>query len=1510
MNYVRTWSAGYSVNSSATLKQGTLLQVKQSTQYFDGLGRIFQTVSKQGAMATVTSPNGTFEDIAAAVDLVQPVLYDALGREQYKFVAFAANNAGGNVSVADGELKLTPYAQHQLFMDGYFSSQNEANYYSKSIFEITPLSRAMEQFAPGKSWAGTASQLNANDRHSQKFKYWSNTAADAVRIWDITDGTAANPLSSVYATTTAYLPGTLFKTVSEDEHGKQVIEFKDKEGQVILRKIQLTAAADDGTGSGYLGWLCTYYLYDDLNHLRCVIQPEGVNALYNAGWDFSQVAPTGGGGGAILLEEQCFRYEFDFRDRIVVKKVPGAFPAYMVYDNRDRLVLTQDGNLAAQATPQWRYTQYDNFNRAVATGIWTTNIPLATHISAANGVPTSLQDNYPAANAAGLEELTRTFYDDYGFLSNTAYAGHGLPITASTAYANAYLEPVSNTTWPYAQSVAINNNVKSMVTGGRVRALGTNTWLYSANYYDGKGRVILVQQKNLTGGTDNKTTQYSFSGAPFLEVQQQEVVGGSGTETTVTVTKFTYDALGRMVKTEKKVSNSSVAASMPAFKTVSKIFYNTLGQVKEKAIGTKPGNSSLPLENLHYEYNVRGWLLGINRAFTSPAVDAVPGTSSWFGFDLGYDKLANASGRSYTAVQYNGNLEGMIWRSVGDGVSRKYDFGYDAANRLLRGVFEQRNADGNWNNSQVNYGMMMGDDGFDVASAYDLNGNIKRMQQWGLKAGANAQVDDLRYTYKQNGKSNQLQNVIDLANDAGTMLGDFRTASTHPQYTAKLNPSTQANTIADYAYDANGNLITDLNKAIGTQIPSPGNGGAITYNHLNLPWVITVAGKGTITFAYDGLGRKLKKTVAEGANITTTWYIGSDVYEQKNSGPLVLQFETHEDGRIRNATLNGGTGLVYDYFLKDHLGNVRMVLTEEQKVLRYPASTLEGSTTIGINSLINTEKNYFTIDESKIKHEINIPDWGNAIDNVYYNHNGNPPANDNYPQGVTPASTIESVNLYELNGASNRTGLQFMIKVMAGDKIDIFGRSYYKNTATINNSNSTLLDVATILGGMLQVPGSAVAAKGVTGTQLAAINNGTIPSSFIRGNNNETTTVPKAYINYLFFDDQFKYVGGDFSRVGTSDIVKDHWTVDQANLKGVMVPKNGYLFVYVSNESNVNVYFDNIQVIRTPGPLLEETHYYPFGLAMSGISSRATNGIAGNKIKFGGKELQSEEFSDGSGLELYDFDFRTLDPQIGRFHGIDPLSDLDRRWTPYRYAYNNPLRYIDPDGLWEIEIGEREIMKKGKGTGKFEKYIQFVAEKGDDISTLAEQTGLSKEKLEKGLQGVEIKEGTKLDKLGVRAADNIISEGNYYLNNQGRAWNSNCFGTALSLSKDGRINFDIDNSRTGTIGNPQDADQKLQENFKQTEKPTFGDVIRYAFADGYKGRDDFGHGLPDKGNEAGGTQHYAVFLLKTKSGDVYVFSKNGAGEKGPWVVTKDSSFTSSYGERTPIGTGSPYYTTK
>ncbi|MBO9592562.1 MAG: hypothetical protein J7599_06590, partial [Niabella sp.] len=435
VNYIRTWTPTAPATDAAGLPGKGLTEVKEATQYFDGLGRPLQTVVKKGSMVT-TDVHNVATDAAAAKDQVTPVLYDAFGRQQYQFSPYASTSS-------DGLLKTDPFSELLGANGAKYGSQGEDNYYSQTVFEASPLNRVMEQFAPGKNWAGTATQ---SVHRSVKTDYWINTATDAVRIWTVNHATPAVPVASDYAVSGVYPAGELYKNVTEDEHQKQVIEFKDKEGQVILKKVQLTAGKDGGAGSGHDGWICTYYIYDDLNRLRCVIQPEGVKTLSSNGWQLT----------TNLLAEQCFRYEYDDRSRMVVKKVPGAAEVVMVYDMRDRLVMTQDGN--QRGTGLWLYTLYDHMNRPVKTGLLSANNTPATHWTAAmsKSGDTNADIQYPEAGTLQYTTaLTETFYDDYTWVNKPEYNIYDAEgFKAFDMLHNGHLLTASNTTFPYAQAPA------------------------------------------------------------------------------------------------------------------------------------------------------------------------------------------------------------------------------------------------------------------------------------------------------------------------------------------------------------------------------------------------------------------------------------------------------------------------------------------------------------------------------------------------------------------------------------------------------------------------------------------------------------------------------------------------------------------------------------------------------------------------------------------------------------------------------------------------------------------------------------------------------------------------------------------------------------------------------------------------------------------------------------------------------------------------------------------------
>jgi RHS repeat-associated protein len=1220
VNFVRTWTSN-APDQNPSVVTRVLKDVKQTTLFVDGLGRPIQNVARQGSLVAGSN----------AVDLVGTTVYDEFGREVRKYLPFAANNTGGNSSISDGYFKLNPFDQQQYFysdnnVNSPLKGQGETFYYGKIDYEPSQLNRMQKTFSPGNSWV--------HDGRAVETKYWVNTGTDAVRMWIVNDaGGGLGTYSTPAGISGIYPAGTLFKQVAKDEEGKQAIEFKDKDGRIILKKIQLTAADDNGQGAAYPGWLCTYYIYDNVNRLRAVVQPAGVDFLNTHNWDFST-------NGGVILEEQCYRYQYDQRGHMIRKKEPGAAETWMVYDERDRVVLTQDGNMRLKH--KWFYTQYDDKNRKIATGLWTDHANynnLSLHLGLAK-----ISQNYPDLNGQTYEQLTWLYYDDYSWSNSLSNDLKNF----ETIYANDHLLKATNRLYPYPQSVVTSAQTRGLITGSKIKVLESNPVKYitTLKFYDEKGRVIQVRSTNITDGIDIQTTQYNWSGQPLVVVEKQQK-NGSNAQTTIVVTQMTYDDLNRLSKVDKKISNSLInSGAMPsAWTTILQNEYNAVGQVSRKKLGTKPGVPGTALSNLGYEYNIRGWLASINKDFITKET---PDPDTYFGMQLGFNKDGFGG---FPNKKYDGNISGVIWRNESDRQRRKYDFTYDKANRLTGADFNQHTSGAVFDRSALV--------DFSVNNlSYDPNGNILTMQQMGLKLGSSSPIDDLTYRYYDN--SNQLKNVIDGSNEIHTKLGDFRSSATYMSSLGNSKPMTAI----DYIYDENGNLVKDLNKDI-----DDANGDGIEYNHLNLPRKIRVKGKGSIDYVYDATGNKLAKIVKEGSNPDkTTLYMGGAVYENDE-----LQFIGYDDGRIRfeKATTASCTPLpsrlVYDYYIKDHLGSIRMVLTEDQQTDCYPMATLE-------SGRVATEDDVYNINAGRIINKANT--------------------------GATQSSFENS--LYRVHGGlgNEKTGLEVVLKVMSGDQVRITGESFYDLPAGSTVGAPVTMALTELLAAMAGSP--KVAVKGVSSTSdISGIGTNNVALNDFINNNNAGAYTAKAAINWILFDDQFHYVTSDFDGVQANGGYKQH--VKFIN-SPVNVTRSGYLYIYVSNESNLPVFFDNLGVTQIRGPIMETNDYYPFGLTMAGIAGSRLPSWDHAKKKFNGIEETRD-------LELnqYDAFFRNLDPQTGRWWQLDPRPN--EMLSPYAAMANNPFLYSDPlgDTTWVFGKNGRYL---GVVNDKLENQVHFLDNNG------------------------------------------------------------------------------------------------------------------------------------------------------------------------------------------------------
>lgn len=580
----------------------------QTIQYFDGLGRPLQIIQVKG------SPS--FKDI------VQPFAYDVFGREKFRYQPYAAQT-GTTGSFRDAAIN----EQASFYNDPTAGIKATAFPFAETVFEASPLNRVQQQGATGEAW-----QIGSG--HTVKNEYSSNLENE-VKLWTINS-------SNNGAAASVYLPGRLYKTISKDENWKPTDgksgtteEFKNFEGRVVLKRVWETDIKS----------LSTYYVYDDLGNLRYVLPPavnENGQATLST-FDESQ----------IFFDQFIYGYHYDSYKRVVEKKIPGKGWEFFVYNKLDQVTHSQDAN--QRTTNQWSWIKYDVFGRVLLTGVENNqNIGRA-----------GMQD-YNDGIAAQWEERTTSNSEGYTRNTHPSVGEENTNIIFHTInYYDDYDFPGNSFGQP-SGSQAPKERTKNLLTGTKVKNLGTGSMLLTVHYYDLEERVVQSKSNHHMNGTDLIDNIYNFTGDLTSSTRTHTT---NGTVTTI-ANRYEYDHMGRKLATFEKINNQDEVV-------LNHLTYNEIGQLKQKSLHND-------LQTTDFAYNERGWL----KTSMSPE----------FSIDLKYEDAADP-----LLAQYNGNISQQLYNN---GSPNAFAYSYDKLNRLT-------NANAGNNLSEV--------------VSYDVMGNIKSL---------------------------------------------------------------------------------------------------------------------------------------------------------------------------------------------------------------------------------------------------------------------------------------------------------------------------------------------------------------------------------------------------------------------------------------------------------------------------------------------------------------------------------------------------------------------------------------------------------------------------------------------------------------------------------------------------------------------------------------------------------------------------------------------------------------
>lgn len=492
------------IDASSLVVNDTARSVRNIV-YTDGFGRKQQEIQVDGSPLD-------------KADLVFSYVYNTLGKLEKEYLPYAKSGNRGAFNMYTPDFGNIYGTEEQLYA------------FNQTEYEDSPLMRISRQTGAGKAWHTADKSIHT--------VYGMNEGNEIMRFKVSVDGGLS--------TSGYYEKSKLDTTIKTDEDGHQSKIYTDADGRIIM---EISFNGEDS--------LKTYYVYDKRNRLRYVLPPEASHRLA----EFDTIIDSS------MLNSLAYYYEYDKRNHMISKRIPGCEPLYMVYDRRDRLVLSQDGNQRAANEKKWSYFVYDFHNRVVESG------EILMQTKQERSVLQQLaweNENYlPAGNCTPLQYIV---YDNYKPTKNVT--PH--PFVAAVGYDTLY---------------AINPS--GLVTSTKTRLLGTDGWMTETTYYDAHAHAIQTICSHPEKGLRFTHTAYDFMGN-VLKLQNK-------IDTDILKTEYKYDERGRLLV--KANTWKGQFSDQITFE------YDAVGRLIGKNYG------DMVAEKL--SYNVRSWLTGIESPYFS-----------------------------------------------------------------------------------------------------------------------------------------------------------------------------------------------------------------------------------------------------------------------------------------------------------------------------------------------------------------------------------------------------------------------------------------------------------------------------------------------------------------------------------------------------------------------------------------------------------------------------------------------------------------------------------------------------------------------------------------------------------------------------------------------------------------------------------------------------------------------------------------------------------------------------